>query len=93
MLKRNYQEYLKEISYNERSIPTITIDEKNKAKTKMIQASYDENWNTVTLYCTEDYFNNFGKDGIYELLCSKLGFEKDVSLNIDNDQSFPNLGF
>ena len=77
MLKRNYQEYLKEISYNERSIPSITIDEKNKAKTKMIHASYDETWDTATLYCTEDYFNNLGKDVIYDLLCSKLGFERE----------------
>ena len=77
VLKRNYQEYLKEISYNERSIPTITIDEKNKAKTKMIHASYDETWDTATLYCTEDYFNNLGKDVIYDLLCSKLGFERE----------------
>lgn len=93
VVKRNYQDYLKEISYTEKSIPTIMADEKNKARTKTFHASYDETWNTVTLYCTEDYFNNLGKEGIYELLCSKLGFEKDVSLNINNSQSFPNLGF
>lgn len=93
VLKRNYQEYIKEISYNEKSIPTIMSDEKNKTKTKTIHASYDETWNTATLYCTEDYFNKLGKDGIYDVLCSKLGFQKDLSLNIDNDQSFPSLGF
>ncbi len=53
----------------------------------------DETWNTSTLYCTEDYFNKLGKDGIYDVLCSELGFQKNLSLNIDNDQSFPSLGF
>lgn len=74
VLKRNYQEYLNEISYVEKSIPTISIDEINKPRTKIIQASYDERWNTVTLYCTKDYFNSLGKKGLYKLLCSKLGY-------------------
>ena len=62
---------------DEKSKTDSTIDEKNKAKTKMIHASYDETWDTATLYCTEDYFNNLGKDVIYDLLCSKLGFERE----------------
>lgn len=94
ILKKNYQEYLKEISYNEKNIPTITIDEKNKIKTKRISASYDEYWNTATLYCTEEYLNKLGKDGVYKLLCSKLGYNKEQSLNKNiNSQSYPNLGF
>ena len=93
VLKRNYQEYLKEISYNERGIPTIPIDEKNKTRIKTIHASYDETWGTITLYCTEDYFNALGKDGIYALLCYKLGFRNISSKENNPYQSFPNLGF
>ena len=74
IIKRNYQEYLNEISYVEKSIPTISVDEINKPRTKIIQASYDERWNTVTLYCTKEYFNSLGKKGLYKLLCSKLGY-------------------